>query len=135
IRLIYLRLPRQDRRITDLARQITALATNSYDRAVAIQDYLCHNFGYTLDPLAIDVSDPIGSFLFKSRRGYCEYFAAAMTVMLRSLNIPARLVNGFQTGTYNRVGKDFVVRARDAHSWVEVYFPQYGWIPFDPTPP
>jgi hypothetical protein len=135
IRLIYLRLPRQDQRITDLARRITALATNNYDRAMAIQDYLRHNFGYTLDPLAIDVSDPIGSFLFKSRRGYCEYFAAAMAVMLRSLNIPARLVNGFQTGTYNRVGKDFVVRARDAHSWVEVYFPQYGWIPFDPTPP
>jgi len=55
-------------------------------------------------------------------------------VMLRTLDIPSRLVNGFQTGTYNRVGKDFVVRARDAHSWVEVYFPKYGWTTFDPTP-
>src|SRR3989442_7070309 len=57
-----------------------------------------------------------------------------MVVMLRTLEVPARLVNGFQTGTYNRVGKDFVVRTRDAHSWVEAYFPQYGWVPFDPTP-
>jgi len=57
-----------------------------------------------------------------------------MVVMLRTLGIPARLVNGFQTGSYNRVGQDFVVRARDAHSWVEVNFPQYGWISFDPTP-
>jgi hypothetical protein len=57
-----------------------------------------------------------------------------MAVMLRTLNIPSRLVNGFQTGSYNRIGKDFVVRARDAHSWVEVYFPNYGWVAFDPTP-
>ncbi len=135
VRLIYLRLPRQDLRIAELAKQVSALANNNYDRAMAIQEYLRSNFAYTLDPPAIEVTDPVGSFLFKSKRGYCEYFAAAMAVMLRSLNIPARLVNGFQTGTYNRVGKDFVVRARDAHSWVEVYFPEYGWIPFDPTPP
>ena len=76
----------------------------------------------------------MGSFLFRSKSGYCEYFAAAMAVMLRTLNVPSRLVNGFQTGTYNRMGKDFVVRARDAHSWVEVYFTGYGWVPFDPTP-
>ena len=57
-----------------------------------------------------------------------------MTVMLRSQGIPSRIVNGFQTGTYNRVGKDFIVRGRDAHSWVEVYFPTFGWITFDPTP-
>jgi hypothetical protein len=58
-----------------------------------------------------------------------------MTVMLRTLGIPARYVNGFLPGEYNELGKDFIVRARDAHSWVEVYFPGYGWIPFDPTPP
>ena len=93
-----------------------------------------NNFKYTLDPPAIEPEDPVGSFLFRSKSGYCEYFAAAMAVMLRTLNIPSRLVNGFQTGSYNRIGKDFVVRARDAHSWVEVYFTGYGWIPFDPTP-
>ena len=135
IRLIYLRLPPQiDPRIGELARTLTASAANNYDRAVAIQSHLRNNFQYTLDPPAIEPDDPVGSFLFRSKSGYCEYFAAAMAVMLRTLNLPSRLVNGFQTGSYNRFGKDFVVRARDAHSWVEVYFTGYGWIPFDPTP-
>ena len=134
IRLVYLRLPDLDPQIAELARQITSTATNSYDRAVAIQDYLRNNFRYTLDPPSIEPQNPIGSFLFRSKSGYCEYFAASMAVMLRTLHIPSRLVNGFQTGSYNRIGKDFVVRARDAHSWVEVYFTNYGWITFDPTP-
>jgi transglutaminase-like putative cysteine protease len=134
IRLLYLRLPPTDPRVGELARTLTASATNNYDRAAAIQSYLRDNFRYTLDPPSIEPADPLGSFLFKSKSGYCEYFAAALAVMLRTLNIPARLVNGFQTGSYNRIGRDFVVRARDAHSWVEVYFPSYGWIPFDPTP-
>ncbi len=136
IRLIYLRLPHQiDPRVSELARTLTASAANNYDRAAAIQSYLRNNFQYTLDPPAIEPEDPVGSFLFRSKSGYCEYFAAAMAVMLRTLNVPARLVNGFQTGSYNHIGRDFVVRARDAHSWVEVYFTGYGWIPFDPTPP
>jgi transglutaminase-like putative cysteine protease len=135
VRLIYLRLPHQmDPRVGELARTLTASAGNNYDRAVALQSYLRNNFQYTLDPPAIEPEDPVGSFLFRSKSGYCEYFAAAMAVMLRTLNVPSRLVNGFQTGSYNRIGKDFVVRARDAHSWVEVYFTGYGWIPFDPTP-
>ncbi len=134
IRLVYLSLPKTNPRVRELARQVTTSADNPYDRALAIQNYLRSNLGYTLDPPSIEPGDPIGSFLFKAKAGYCEYFAASMVVMLRSLEIPARLVNGFQTGSYNRVGKDFVVRARDAHSWVEVYFPAYGWITFDPTP-
>ncbi len=134
IRLVYLRLPDLNPKIAELARQITSTASNNYDRAAAIQNYLRDNFRYTLDPPFIESEDPIGSFLFKSKSGYCEYFAASMTVMLRTLSIPSRLVNGFQTGFYNRIGRDFVVRARDAHSWVEVYFPNYGWITFDPTP-
>jgi transglutaminase-like putative cysteine protease len=135
IRLIYLRLPHTiDPRVSELARTLTASAANNYDRAAAIQSYLRNNFQYTLDPPAIEPEDPVGSFLFRSRSGYCEHFAAAMAVMLRTVNVPSRLANGFQTGTYNRIGKDFVVRARDAHSWVEVYFSGYGWIPFDPTP-
>jgi transglutaminase-like putative cysteine protease len=135
IRLIYLRLPHTiDPRVGELARTLTASAANNYDRAAIIQSYLRNNFQYTLDPPEIEPEDPVGSFLFRSKSGYCEYFAAAMAVMLRTLSVPSRLVNGFQTGSYNRIGKDFVVRARDAHSWVEVYFPGYGWIPFDPTP-
>jgi protein-glutamine gamma-glutamyltransferase len=135
IRLTYLKTPGLNPAVADLARQVTASVTGNYDRALAIQNYLRRNFGYTLDPTGIDPNDPIGSFLLKSRQGYCEYFAAAMALMLRTINIPSRPVNGFQLGSYNRVGKDFVVRARDAHTWVEVYFPGYGWIPFDPTPP
>ena len=135
IRLVYLRLPHtMDPRVGELARTLTSSAPNNYARAMAIQSYLRNNFQYTLDPPAIEPEDPVGSFLFRSKSGYCEYFAAAMAVMLRTLNVPSRLVNGFQTGSYNRFGKDFVVRARDAHSWVEVYFTGYGWIPFDPTP-
>ncbi len=134
IRLVYLNVPDIDPRVGGLAQQITAAKTNNYDRARAIETYLRNEFTYSLDPGGIDPENPIGSFLFESKTGYCEYFAAAMALMLRTVNIPSRLVNGFQTGTYNRVGKDFVVRARDAHSWVEVYFPEYGWIAFDPTP-
>ena len=134
VRLVYLRLPDLDPKIGDLARQVTSTARNNYDRATAIQNYLRDNFRYSLDPSAIEPNNPIVSFLFKSKSGYCEYFAASMAVMLRTLGIPSRLVNGFQTGSYNRIGKDFVVRARDAHSWVEVYFPKYGWVTFDPTP-
>jgi len=134
IRLVYLRLPDLNPKIAELARQLTSTATNNYDRTTAIEKYLRENFRYTLDPSAIEPKDPLASFLFKSKSGYCEYFAASMAVMLRTLNIPSRLVNGFQTGSYNRIGKDFVVRARDAHSWVEVYFPNYGWMAFDPTP-
>jgi transglutaminase-like putative cysteine protease len=134
IRRVYIPLPNFDARVAELAQQVTASARNNYDRALAIETYLRSNFTYSLDPTGIEPGDPIASFLFKAKAGYCEYFAASMAVMLRSLEIPARLVNGFQTGTYNRVGKDFIVRGRDAHSWVEAYFPPYGWIAFDPTP-
>lgn len=135
IRLIYLRLPDSiDPRIADLAKKASAGAGTNYDRATAIQSYLRNNYGYSLNPPSIEPKDPVGSFLFNSKAGYCEYFAAAMALMVRTLGIPSRVVNGFQTGSFNQLGGDFVVRARDAHSWVEIYFPQYGWVPFDPTP-
>jgi transglutaminase-like putative cysteine protease len=128
-------LPHLDPRIGQLARQVTAGAGNNYDRAMAVETYLREHYQYTLDLPRVEQSDPVAGFLFYARRGNCEYFAAALAVMLRTLGIPARLVNGFQSGDYNRVGGDFVVRGRDAHSWVEVFFPRYGWIPFDATPP
>ena len=135
IRLTYLQVPDLDPRIRELAAQWTAEFDNNYDRAGALERYLRDNFRYTLDPQGIDPENPIASFLFEAKSGYCEFFAAAMTLMLRTQSIPARLVNGFQTGSFNPIGNDFIVRARDAHSWVEVYFPRYGWISFDPTPP
>ena len=133
-RRVYLQLPQLDPRIAALARETTAQAATPYDKAVAVEQYLRNRLTYSLNPSGITPDNPIGSFLFEAKSGYCEYFAAAMTVMLRGEGVPARIVNGFQAGTYNRVGKDFIVRGRDAHSWVEVYFPTFGWITFDPTP-
>jgi hypothetical protein len=130
----YLQLPDIDPRIPELARKVTASAANPYDKASAILSYLQANYGYTLDLGSVPTKDPLANFLFVRRAGHCEYFASAMTVMLRTLHIPARYVNGFQTGEYNDVGGDFIVRASDAHSWVEAFFPGYGWIEFDPTP-
>jgi len=131
----YLQLPKLDPRIPLLARQITGKAANSYDRARAIELYLRTRYGYTLDLTGPPPADPLAYFLFDKRAGHCEYFAAAMTVMMRSLGVPTRYVNGFLPGEYNDVGGDFIIRARDAHSWVEVYFHGYGWQTFDPTPP
>jgi protein-glutamine gamma-glutamyltransferase len=131
----YLQLPPLDPRIPALARQITADASSAYDKTVAVERYLRSNFGYTLDLSDMRHRDPLAYFLFVKRAGHCEYFASAMTVLLRTLGIPARYVTGFLPGEYNDLAHDFIIRARDAHSWVEVYFPGYGWLTFDPTPP
>lgn len=135
IRATYLQLPTLDPRIPELAKQITANANTPYDKARAIESYLRNHYGYTLDLSGPPQADPLAYFLFQKRAGHCEYFAAAMAVMLRASGIPARYINGFLPGDYNDVGGDFVVRASDAHSWVEAYFPSFGWLAFDPTPP
>ena len=135
LRNTYLQLPQLDPRIEALAKTVTARAANPYDKARAVESYLRGNYGYTLDLSGIPPRDPLAYFLFQRRAGHCEYFAAAMTVMMRSVGVPARYVNGFLAGEYNDVGGDYIVRASDAHSWVEVFFPRYGWITFDPTPP
>jgi protein-glutamine gamma-glutamyltransferase len=135
IRETYLELPALDSRIPELARQITSRDGNSFDKARSLEGYLRSHYGYTLDLSGPPQSDPLSYFLFQKRAGHCEYFASAMTVMLRTLGIPARYINGFQTGEYNDVAGDLVVRASDAHSWVEAYFPGFGWLTFDPTPP
>jgi hypothetical protein len=134
IRDMYLQLPALDARIPELAKQITARETNPYDRARAIESYLRSHYAYTLDLSGTPQNDPLAYFLFERRAGHCEYFAAAMTVMLRTQGIPSRYINGFQTGEYNDIAGDLVVRASDAHSWVEAYFPGFGWLTFDPTP-
>jgi transglutaminase-like putative cysteine protease len=135
IRDMYLQLPSLDPRIPDLAKQITARDKTPYDKARSIEGYLHSHYGYTLDLSGPPQSDPLAYFLFQKRAGHCEYFAAAMTVMLRTQGIPSRYINGFQTGEYNDIAGDLVVRASDAHSWVEAFFPGYGWLTFDPTPP
>lgn len=130
----YLQLPNIDPRIPPLARQITNSATNNYDRAAALERYLQGNYGYTLQLPSANVHDPLANFLFVRKRGHCEYFASAMAVMLRTMGIPSRVVTGFQPGEFNDLSGQYIVRASDAHAWVEAYFPNYGWVSFDPTP-
>ncbi|HUJ30491.1 MAG TPA: DUF3488 and transglutaminase-like domain-containing protein [Candidatus Acidoferrum sp.] len=134
IHATYLQLPPLDPRIKKLADEITAKSTDEYDKAARIEAYLKTRFSYTLDLTGPQTDDPLAYFLFVRRAGHCEYFAAAMTVMLRDEGIPARYVTGFLPGEYNDLGGDYIVRESDAHTWVEVYFPNYGWITFDPTP-
>jgi transglutaminase-like putative cysteine protease len=130
----FLQLPPLDPRVAPLARQVTASASTPYDKARALERYLGTQFGYTLQLPSPVPDDPIAFFLFTRKQGHCEYFASAMAVMLRSIGIPARIVNGFRTGEYNDVTGSYIIRARDAHSWVEAYFPGAGWMSFDPTP-
>jgi len=130
----YLQLPTLDKRVAPFAQQITAKAATPYDKAVGMETYLRNKFGYTLNLAGKPGDDPIAHFLFETRAGHCEYFASSMTIMLRTLGIPAREVNGFLPGEFNDLGGDYVVRASDAHSWVEAFFPGNGWVTFDPTP-
>jgi hypothetical protein len=135
VRRIYLQLPPLDPRIKKLAADITAGQKNEYDKVASIERYLRTRYTYTLDLRGPQTDDPLAYFLFVRHAGHCEYFAAAMTVMLRAIGIPARYAGGFLPGEYNDVGGDYIVRESDAHTWVEVYFPGYDWITFDPTPP
>ena len=131
---VYLKTPKLDARISELAHDITRNAATPYEKARAIENYLKTEFLYTLDLKAAE-PDPLADFLFNTREGHCEYFATAMAIMLRTIGIPARIVNGFQMGEYNSLNDLYTVRESDAHSWVEAYFPRtQAWIEFDPTP-
>jgi len=130
----YLKLPPLDIRISKLALEATASAPSNYEKAVALERYLQTRFGYTLELPGRIPEDPLAYFLFERKKGHCEYFASSMAVMLRSLRIPSRMVTGFRTGEFNDLTDQYVVRASNAHSWVEAYFPGAGWVSFDPTP-
>jgi transglutaminase-like putative cysteine protease len=130
----YLALPEIDPRIPQLAAQVTHSVKADYDRAAAVENYLRTRFRYTLQLPQTETKDPIANFLFERKEGHCEYFASSMAVMLRSLGIPSRVVNGFRSDEFNDLTGSYVVRAKNAHSWVEAYFPGYGWQTFDPTP-
>jgi transglutaminase-like putative cysteine protease len=131
----YLQLPEKlDPRIPELARKITASAVSPYHRAFAIEHYLTTQFSYTLQLPSEPPADPIADFLFHRRRGHCEYFASSMAVLLRSIGIPSRVITGFRGAQFNKVNDNYIVRASDAHSWVEAYISGAGWMSFDPTP-
>lgn len=120
-------------RVPALARALTADAATPYDQAQALESYL-RRFPYTLDlpapPPDVDVVD---YFLFELQQGYCDYYAASMVVLARSLGLPARLAVGYAAGVYDPARGRFTVTEADAHSWPELYFQGAGWIPFEPT--
>jgi transglutaminase-like putative cysteine protease len=134
----YLSLPEDlDPRIRQMTREVLTQggARNGYDAAGAVESYLRDNYGYTLD-LRAGGPDPLSDFLFNVKEGHCEYFSTAMAVMLRTQGVATRVVNGFLPGQFNAAADAFTVRQSDAHSWVEVYFPETNsWVTFDPTPP
>ncbi len=135
IRDRYLQLPPEvPERVHTLAEQITADESNPYDKAKAIESYLRTNYLYDLKisapPQDQDVAD---YFLFDLKRGYCDYYATAMVVLARSSGIPARFVSGYAPGEYDAPNAQYVVRELNAHSWVEIYFPEIGWVEFEPT--
>ncbi len=134
-RKAYLELPTLDPRIGALARDVTVGEISDEERARAIEKHLRQRYAYTTELPSVEAPDPVANFLFHRRKGHCEYFASAMTVMLRSLGIPSRVVTGFQSGVLNPLSGWYVVRASDAHSWVEAWLPRKGWTTFDPTPP
>ena len=117
-----------------LAEQLTESYDNPFDKAIAVRNYLRANLSYN-DQIEAPPPDiePIHYTLFISQEGYCNYYASAMAMMLRAEGVPTRIVQGFAQGEYNEEDHFYRVRAANAHTWVEVYFPNYGWIQFEPT--
>ncbi len=121
-------------RVRAAARAATAGATTTYDKVVALERWMGRRTEYSIDaPLSPGGVDVVDHFLFESRRGWCEQIASSLVVLARANGIPARLATGFVPDEFDRVTGRYIVRARDAHAWAEVWFPQYGWVPFDPT--
>lgn len=135
VRRRYLQLPRTvPRRVIDLAHDATNGATSAYDKAAAVETYLRTNFTYSthVAPLPAD-QDWVDYFLFDSKQGYCDYFATTMVVLLRAEGVPARVTSGFAPGEFDASTGISTVRENHAHSWVEAYFPRFGWITFEPS--
>lgn len=134
VRSAYLQLPRRlPLRVREETRRITSGAGNPYEAALAVESYLRSMTYSTHVPMPPPDRDWVDYLLFDSREGYCDYYATAMAVMLRSIGIPARVATGFAPGEYDEASGYFVVRESHAHSWTEVYFPHYGWITFEPS--
>ena len=107
--------------------------SSSQITAAALDYFSTQNFTYTLQPPVLNSTHPVDQFLFQTRRGFCEHFSAAFTVILRAAGIPARVVTGYQGGDLNPLGDYFIVRQRDAHAWTEVWMDSKGWVRIDPT--
>jgi hypothetical protein len=113
---------------------VTAGETNTYDKVQSLISWMARHTRYSTDipPLAPG-QDTVDEFLFGNRTGFCEQISTALAVMLRSIGIPAREAAGYVPGSYNPITDLYDVQAKDAHAWVQVFFPGYGWQSFDPT--
>ncbi len=131
----YLQLPIGiSERMIALSHQITDDKPTPYDKAVAVTQYLRSNIEYQATiPTPPRRMDPIDWFLFDYKKGFCNYSASAEVLLLRAAGVPARLAVGYAQGSPANSGEGFVVQEDDSHAWPEVYFPNYGWIPFEPT--
>jgi len=130
-------LPRDHPGVRELARSVAGNLDTAKARADAVERFLQENYGYTLSSgVRIHDADPVAWFLLDGREGHCEFFAGAMVVMLRHLDVPARLVAGYSGGDVSPRGDELVVREANAHAWVEVWLgAERGWVAYDPTPP
>ncbi len=120
-------------RVAELAQRLTANAVTPYEKAKAVESYLRtipYDDSIAAPPAGVD---PLEYFLFDIQRGYCDYYATSMAMMLRVVGVPARTASGYAEGIFDEESQSYFITQRDAHTWVEVYFPEYGWIEFEPT--
>ncbi len=134
IRRHYLQLPALSAEVAALGEEQTRHARTPHEKVRALYALLQSQYRYSLDVGRSGTAPPLEEFLFARKTGYCEHYATALVVLLRTVGVPARLVTGFMPTEWNEYGKYFTVRQRDAHAWVEVYFPSSGWVTIDPTP-
>ena len=129
----YTQLPDVPQKVRDLALTLGRGRKTSYDRATTVEQFL-RRYPYTLDIKAVPPDrDAVEYFLFDAKQGYCDYFATSMVVLLRAQGVPARLATGYVTGSFDAVSGQYIITEEEAHSWPEVYFPNYGWITFEPS--
>ena len=133
----YLQEPRGgwDLRLKKMSEDLTRAENTPYEKAVKIENYLRTVYQYSLDFVEKGEENPLSEFLFDRKTGHCEFFATAMVALCRAAGVPARIVNGFYSDEWNAFGSYYIVRMQDAHSWVEVWFEDAGWLSFEPTPP
>ncbi len=130
----YTQVPELPAQVKALSDSLLAHLPTDYDRAIALESWFQQEFSYTLELPGSPSEATLGHFLLRRREGHCEYFSTAMTILLRAQGIAAREVNGFLGGSWSEFGDYLAVTQNQAHAWVEVWFPGYGWVPFDPTP-
>jgi transglutaminase-like putative cysteine protease len=121
----------------ELTRKVVGKAKSPYVAAAALETWFRDEGGFSYNEKPqqpLNGEPPLLDFVLRTKEGYCQHYAGAMALMLRMLGVPARVAAGFTSGTYDKNRSEWVVTDRNAHTWVEVYFPRFGWLPFDPTP-